>query len=143
MQLQSSLHYLDDVSSHIESLSEELRQISLSIHDHPELQYKEFHAHRVLTEYLSTQAGWEVTPSAYNIETAFVAVFDTGREGPVVSFNAEYGMLPLKAGACGRCTGIEWIILCIHHCLCASGRASKANPAQTHSRASVMLAAII
>lgn len=34
-----------------------------------------------------------MTPSAYDIPTAFVAVFDSGRRGPVVSFNAEYGEL--------------------------------------------------
>lgn len=84
---------LDDISSHIEAISDDLRRISLSIHDCPELQYKEFHVHKVLTEYLIGQHGWKVTPSACGIETAFVAVFDTGRKGPVVSFNAEYGTL--------------------------------------------------
>jgi metal-dependent amidase/aminoacylase/carboxypeptidase family protein len=88
----ASRDYLKIIDGHVETLSEDLRHISLSIHDNPELQYKEYHAHRVLTEYLSKQ-DWKVTPSAYGIETAFVAVYDTGRKGPVVSFNAEYGML--------------------------------------------------
>lgn len=83
---------LDAISKTIEDLSSDLRRISLSIHDNPELQFKEYHAHKVLTSYLREQSGWDVTPSAYGIETAFVAVYDTGREGPVVSFNAEYGM---------------------------------------------------
>ncbi len=83
--------YLDKLSDAVEGISSELRDISLSIHDNPELQYKEFHAHRVLTEYLSRQDGWNVTPSAYGIDTAFVAVFDSGKAGPVVSYNAEYG----------------------------------------------------
>lgn len=86
----SSKDYLKIVDEHVESLSDDLRQISLSIHDNPELQYKEYHAHKVLAEYLEKQR-WQVTPSAYGIETAFVAVFDTGKKGPVVSFNAEYG----------------------------------------------------
>ena len=83
--------YLDDISNYVEDLSDDLRHLSLSIHGKPELQYKEYHAHRVLTDYLKKQDGWEVTPSAYDIETAFVAVFDSGKTGPVVSFNAEYG----------------------------------------------------
>ena len=83
--------YLDSISNHVENLSSDLRHISLSIHDHPELQFKEYHAHRVLTEYLQMQDGWKVTPSAYGIETAFVAVYDRRKKGPVVSFNAEYG----------------------------------------------------
>ena len=83
--------YLDAVCGHIEDLSDELREISISIHDNPELQYKEYHAHRILTEYLAKRDGWKVTPSAYGIETAFVAVYDSNKRGPVVSFNAEYG----------------------------------------------------
>ena len=85
--------HLDAISGNIEDLSDELRHISLSIHDKPELQFKEYHAHRVLTEYLKKQDGWNVTPSAYDIETAFVAVYDSGKKGPVVSFNAEYGAM--------------------------------------------------
>jgi hypothetical protein len=46
-----------------------------------------------LTTFLRAQKQWQVTPSAYGIETAFVAVFDSGRAGPVVSFNAEYDAL--------------------------------------------------
>ena len=89
----TSSDFFDAICRHVEGLNDELRRISISIHDNPELQYKEFHAHRVLTEYLATQDGWEVTPSAYGIATAFVAVYDSGRKGPVVSFNAEYGVL--------------------------------------------------
>ncbi len=83
--------YLDAISKHIEHLSDDLRTISLGIHDNPELQYKEFHAHHVLTEYLGKQDGCEVTQSAYGIQTAFVATFNSGKKGPTVSFNAEYG----------------------------------------------------
>ena len=83
--------YLDTIGDEVDKLSPDVRTISLDIHDHPELQYKEYHAHRILTEYLSQQRGWVVTPSAYGIDTAFVAVFDSGRPGSVVSFNAEYG----------------------------------------------------
>jgi hypothetical protein len=89
--------YLDDVSKAIEDLSADLRTISLEIHDNPELQFKEFHAHDVLTKYMQDQEGWVVTPSAYGIKTAFVACYDTGRKGSVVSFNAEYGALEQSA----------------------------------------------
>ena len=84
--------HLDAISQAVEELNSDLRTISLDIHDTPELQYKEFHAHKILTEYLSKQEGWVVTPSAYDIKTAFVAVYDSGSKGPVVSFNAEYGV---------------------------------------------------
>lgn len=87
----SSKDYLDAISSAVSDLKDDLRSISLSIHDNPELQFKEFHAHEVLTAYLERQEGWEVKLSACGLETAFVGVYDTGSQGPVVSFNAEYG----------------------------------------------------
>ncbi|KAK3674784.1 hypothetical protein LTR78_005506 [Recurvomyces mirabilis] len=94
--------YLDAIGSTINSLSDDLRTISLAIHDRPELQYKEYHAHRVLTEYVTQVEGWQVTPSAYDIDTAFVAVYDSGRQGATVSFNAEYDALKGIGHACGH-----------------------------------------
>ncbi|KAK0828870.1 hypothetical protein LTR73_004502 [Friedmanniomyces endolithicus] len=86
----SSPDYFAAICAEVDNLSAGLRTVSLEIHDNPELQYKEFHAHKVLTEYLARQPGWTVTPSAYGLATAFVAVFDSDRKGAVVSFNAEY-----------------------------------------------------
>jgi len=83
--------FIPFISSYIDALSSTLRPLSLKIHDNPELNFKEYIAHETLTKFLKTRKGWRVTPSAYGIETAFVAVFDSGREGPVVSYNAEYG----------------------------------------------------
>jgi metal-dependent amidase/aminoacylase/carboxypeptidase family protein len=94
--------YLTPIAHHVDRLGESLRTVSLAIHDNPELQYKEFHAHRVITEFLAAQHGWHVTPSAYAIPTAFVAVFDSGRPGPVVSFNVEYDALKGIGHACGH-----------------------------------------
>ncbi|KAK3117351.1 hypothetical protein LTR53_001341 [Teratosphaeriaceae sp. CCFEE 6253] len=94
--------YLDEIGAEIDHLSYNLRTISLTIHDNPELQYKEYHAHAILTEYLARQQGWVVTPPAYGINTAFVAVFDSGKPGPVVSFNAEYDALAGIGHACGH-----------------------------------------
>jgi metal-dependent amidase/aminoacylase/carboxypeptidase family protein len=87
--------YISDIAEHIDSLSEPLRHLSLKIHDNPEVRYKEFIAHEAITTFMREQDDqeWKVRPSAYGIATAFVAVFDSGRPGPVVSFNAEYGKL--------------------------------------------------
>nr|UWK21992.1 peptidase m20 domain protein [Trichoderma rodmanii] len=46
--------------------------------------------------------GRAVTPSAYGMDTAWVAVYDIGRRGPVVSFNAEMDYLPGIGHACGH-----------------------------------------
>jgi len=84
--------FLAEISKYVDHYATSLRTVSVEIHDDPELQYKEFHAHKVLTSYMMKQSGWHVTPSAYDIATAFVAVYDSGNKGPTVSFNAEYGM---------------------------------------------------
>ncbi|TVY84113.1 Peptidase M20 domain-containing protein [Lachnellula suecica] len=94
--------YLDFVSDYIDSISSILRPISLKIHDNPELNFKEYIAHATLTAFLSTRKGWTVTPSAYGLETAFIAEYDSGKKGPVVSFNAEYDALTGIGHSCGH-----------------------------------------
>lgn len=83
--------YLGEIGSYIDTIADSLWPINEKIHDNPELGYKEYIAHEALTSFLKKQDGWKVTPSAYDMETAFVAVFDSGKKGPVVSFNAEMG----------------------------------------------------
>ncbi|EKG14242.1 hypothetical protein MPH_08617 [Macrophomina phaseolina MS6] len=84
--------YLGEISDYIDSIADSLWPINKKIHDNPELGYNEHIAHEALTSFLKTQKGWKVTPSAYGMDTAFVAVFESGKKGPVVSFNAEMGM---------------------------------------------------
>ncbi|KAK2598213.1 hypothetical protein N8I77_011639 [Diaporthe amygdali] len=72
------------------------------IHDNPELGYEEHKAHALLTKFLKSKKGWEVTTSAYGMETAWVAVYDSGRSGPVVSLNVEMDALPKMGHACGH-----------------------------------------
>jgi len=93
----SPTSYLSTISTHINHLSPKLRDISLAIHDNPELNYEEFKAYELLVGVFKGLEGWKVEEKACGIETAFIAVFDnTGGEGKggrkrVVSFNAEYG----------------------------------------------------
>ncbi|TVY91248.1 Peptidase M20 domain-containing protein, partial [Lachnellula willkommii] len=94
--------HLNYVSVYIDSISEILRPISLKIHDNPELKFEEFIAHDTLTKFLKTRKGWKVTPSAYGMATAFVAEFDSGRKGPVVSYNVEYDALIGIGHSCGH-----------------------------------------
>ncbi|KAF9638355.1 putative peptidase m20 protein [Lasiodiplodia theobromae] len=98
----SSPDYLGDIGNYIDTKADTLWPINKKIHDNPELGYKEYIAHETLTSFLKTQKGWQVTPSAYGMETAFVAVFDSGKKGPVVSFNAEMDALQEIGHACGH-----------------------------------------
>lgn len=93
--------YLPTISTHINTLSPKLRDISLAIHDNPELNYEEFKAYELLVGFFKGLGGWKVEEKACGIETAFIAVFENGgreegKEGisgkkRVVSFNTEYG----------------------------------------------------
>lgn len=88
---QSPPDYLEGISTFVDDIAETLWPINKKIHDHPELGYKEYIAHRTLTEFMKTQPGWKVTPRAYGLDTAWIAFYESGHGGPVVSFNVEMG----------------------------------------------------
>ncbi|KAK3938554.1 hypothetical protein QBC46DRAFT_343462 [Diplogelasinospora grovesii] len=94
--------FLDAISDHVDNIADGLWPVNLKIHDNPELGFNEFIAHETLTSFMKTQEGWTVTPSAYGLKTAWVAVYDSGRKGPVVSFNVEMDALPGIGHACGH-----------------------------------------
>lgn len=89
--MESRAKYLADINDFIEKISDELWIINRKIHDNPELGYEEHKAHALLTSFLKSKKGWKVTPSAYGMDTAWVAVYDSGEKGPVVSLNVEMG----------------------------------------------------
>ena len=82
---------LSEIDKHVEGLAASLWPLNKFIHDNPELAFKEYKAHDALTTFMESQDGWQVTRSAYGIETAWIAAYDTGKAGPVVSFNVEMG----------------------------------------------------
>lgn len=77
----------------VESYHDRLWALNTSIHNNSELAFKEYRTHDVLTEFMQSFPGWEVRKSAYGLDTAWVAEYDSGTQGPVVSFNAEMGMI--------------------------------------------------
>jgi amidohydrolase len=83
----------------IDAASAELREVSLSIHGTPELNFEEHHAHAVLTDYLEKQ-GFRVDRGAYGMPTAFKAVAGSG--SPTIAVLCEYDALPGIGHACGH-----------------------------------------
>jgi amidohydrolase len=89
-----------EISRGVDAMRGPLLEISRSIHAHPELAFKEHHAHALLTGAIR-EAGLKVTPGAYDLETAFEAEFGaTG--GPRVALLAEYDALPGIGHSCGH-----------------------------------------
>ncbi|ORX71650.1 hypothetical protein DL89DRAFT_321914 [Linderina pennispora] len=93
----------DVVSSAIDAASHELRKLSLTIHDNPELALKEVHACKVLTDYLSSK-GFSVEHNVAGLDTAFVASYQSpaGSDGLHIGFCSEYDALPGVGHACGH-----------------------------------------
>ena len=94
--------FFDRVTAAIDELRDELIDISLDIHAHPELNYEEHHASAVLTEALERH-GFDVERGVGNVETAFRATIKGGAgDGPTVAFLAEYDALPEIGHGCGH-----------------------------------------
>ncbi|KAF2036109.1 putative amidohydrolase [Setomelanomma holmii] len=100
---ESGNEYLKRIDSYIEHLAANLWHLNKYIHDNPELAFEEHKAHDALVLLMKTQKEWKITPSAYGLQTAWVAVYDSWNPGPVVSFNAEMAdALPNLGHACGH-----------------------------------------
>jgi len=84
-----------------DGLKDELCQISDFMYHNPELGNQEYKAAARLTDYL-TANGFSVEKSVLGIETAFAAVYDSGKPGKSVAFLCEYDALPEIGHACGH-----------------------------------------
>jgi amidohydrolase len=87
------------VIQEIEGRREELIDLSLRIHSHPETAFQERQAAAWLSEYLEGN-GFQVERGICQIETAFRATYGQGR--PRIAFLAEYDALPGVGHGCGH-----------------------------------------
>lgn len=85
----------------ISSKLDELFRISKDLFDHPELGFDEVYAEQLLTDYLASN-GFAVEHGVYGFDTAFRAVYDSGKEGAVIAYLCEYDALPEVGHACGH-----------------------------------------
>ncbi|CAE6440475.1 unnamed protein product [Rhizoctonia solani] len=93
----------------IDESSESLRELSLQVHDRPELNWDEKHAHDVLTQFVEKQ-GFQVTrhyladqiPGDTAWKAEFVIPDKSGKSLSVIGFNSEMDALPGIGHACGH-----------------------------------------
>jgi amidohydrolase len=83
----------------VESQRQQLVQLSLNIHDNPELGFKEEKASAWLTTYLEDN-GFHVERGIAGLATAFRATY--GQGSPRIALLAEYDALPKIGHACGH-----------------------------------------
>ncbi|KAF8153051.1 hypothetical protein B0H34DRAFT_800308 [Crassisporium funariophilum] len=102
---------LQTIETRIKEMDEELRALSLDIHEpeprnplraiaHPELGYQEYHAHDVYTT-LMAKHGFEVTKH-FHLDTAWLATFTHGSGGRTIGINSEMDALKGIGHACGH-----------------------------------------
>jgi len=87
------------IKDSVESQRQQLIQLSLNIHDNPELGFKEEKAVAWLTSYLE-DSGFHVERGIAGLATAFRATY--GQGSPTIALLAEYDALPKIGHACGH-----------------------------------------
>jgi len=88
-----------EVKQSVESHKQQLIQLSLNIHDNPELGFKEEQAAAWLTSHLEDN-GFHVERGIAGLSTAFRATY--GQESPRIALLAEYDALPKVGHGCGH-----------------------------------------
>ncbi|KAI8324477.1 metal-dependent amidase/aminoacylase/carboxypeptidase [Martensiomyces pterosporus] len=93
----------DVISQTIDKASDELRELSLAIHDNPELSLKEERACKTLTDYFKDK-GYQVEHNVAGLKTAFVVTYTSpaGSSGLNIGFCSEYDALPGIGHGCGH-----------------------------------------
>ena len=85
----------------VNEIAEELKELSLKIHDNPELGHEEVQACRWQMEIL-TKYGFEAEKNFCGIPTAYRAVYRGKKPGPKLAMLAEYDALPELGPGCGH-----------------------------------------
>lgn len=89
------------VQNKIDEISEDLFDISDYIFNNPEYCFKEYLAADKLSEYLEN-SGFTVERGMADLETAFKAVYDSGKDGYHIGIMAEYDAVPGMGHSCGH-----------------------------------------
>lgn len=87
------IQYIDDHAAELFSMADE-------IFDNPELGFKEYHAAKLITDWLEDR-GYDVTRGVAGFDTAFKAVYTSGKGGTPIGLLCEYDALPM-GHACGH-----------------------------------------
>lgn len=85
----------------IDGIRNEMTAMADDIFDHPEIGLEEFHAQKVLTDWLEKE-GFVVERGVAGVETAFKAVYRHGEGGLNIGLLCEYDALPGIGHACGH-----------------------------------------
>ncbi|PTK54367.1 M20 family metallopeptidase [Staphylococcus haemolyticus] len=89
------------ILDYIENNKYDYVEISHRIHERPELGNEEIFASRTLIDKLK-ENDFDIEMDIAGHATGFIAKYDSGQEGPVIGYLAEYDALPGLGHACGH-----------------------------------------
>lgn len=89
------------VQDRIDQISVELFQLADEIWKNPEYNFNEYYASKIIKELLRKH-GFTIIENVAGLETAFEAVYDTGKPGLHIGFLAEYDAVPGMGHSCGH-----------------------------------------
>ena len=83
------------------ALEQELRELTLAIHDNPELGLEEHKACQLQVQMLK-KYGFKLEEKYCGLDTAYKASYISGKPGPKIAMLAEYDALPQLGHGCGH-----------------------------------------
>lgn len=92
---------MNSIDKVVKDLEKELKNLSKYIYDNPELGYEEYKSSKAHIDILKKH-GFDVEENYLDIDTAFKATYDSGKEGATISYLAEYDALPGIGHGCGH-----------------------------------------
>lgn len=95
------MHNKQKILDFIENNKYDYVEISHRIHERPELGNEEIFASRTLIDKLK-ENDFDIETDIAGHATGFIATYDSGQEGPVIGYLAEYDALPGLGHACGH-----------------------------------------
>lgn len=85
---------INEIHDYANSLNDELDDVQLTLHKHPEIAWQENFAHDTLSSFMEKK-GFRVTRHAFGLKTAWKAEYEVGSDGPIIGFNSESKAFPL------------------------------------------------
>nr|MCR4668148.1 amidohydrolase [Clostridia bacterium] len=92
---------IERVAATVKALEPELKELTMNIHDNPELGNQEFKAYAWQLELLK-KYGFEIEEHFCGIPTAYKATYLGKKPGPRIAMLAEYDALPKLGHGCGH-----------------------------------------
>lgn len=91
-----------DFKRYEDTIKKQMIEISNDLYENPELSGEEYKSKEALKNFLKKHAFKSEDINFPELETAFIATYDSGKPGPTIAYLAEYDALPSVGHGCGH-----------------------------------------